>query len=401
MSLINPDAPPAPGPARWPADAARTRPRPTERVVAYSLAGVLGLALLAAWAVPPGLDWGRFRTGIAAIAAAQLGRPVVISGEVTLRLLPEAVLTATGVTLPDQGDGVSAELSTLRLQVAVLPLLAGRIRPRDLALGSPVVHLPWPLPDTLAHHASGRVPQAFAAHIENGSLQVGQARVTGINAGIHDGPEPAFVPGLPDASAAGFGAEGFAAFAGRSWRFNGALGIPDADGVSALDLAVAGQGAAAQTNGVLRGTVADGVVQGRLHAGGPDLSLLMPAARLAWQADAPFVASGTSIEAAPITVSLGGSPAEASLALHVAAPMRLDGRVHASSVDLDAWVRLLGTEAASGAGGRLAVARLPGRIDITADTARLLGGTVAGLHGALVSDGTSCPARQGSRSAAR
>ncbi len=393
MSLRNTDASPAAGPASWPARAAARRYSAGTKA-AIGLAVVFAMVMLAAWAVPPALDWGRFRTGIAAIAAAQLGRPVAISGEVTLRLLPETVLTAAGVTLPDQGDGVSAELSTLRLQVAVLPLLAGRIRPRDLVLGSPVVHLPWPVPDSLAHRARGPVPQAFAAHIENGTLRIGQAEVTGINAGIHGGPEPPVAPGLlPDANGAGFGAEGFAAFAGQSWRFTGALGIPDADGVSALDLAVAGQGAAAQTNGMVRGTVADGVVQGRLRAGGPDLSLLMPAARLAWQADAPFIASGTSIDAASISVSLGGSPAEASLALHVARPMRLDGRVHAASLDLDSWLRVLGAggtaHPGTGAGASSAIARLPGRIEVTADAARLLGGTVAGLHGTLVSDGES------------
>ena len=387
-----PDLPPAPHPASWqgrPADAhAAGRQHRLARILAGVSAGLIVAVLLAAWAVPPLLDWGRFRTGIAAIASAQLGRPVVIGGEVTLRLLPEAVLTAADVTLPDQGDGISAQLGALRLQVALAPLLAGRIVPRDLVLGAPVLRLPWPLPDGFAHPSRPRVPHAFSAHMENGTLRIGRAEVTGINAGIHGGPEPAasgILPsGLlqPDAGAAsGFGAEGFALMGGRSWRFTSALGAPDADGVSAVDLAVHGQGAAAETGGKVEGTLADGVIQGRLQAGGPDLSLLLPLARLSWRADAPFVASGERIEAASITLSLGGSPATGALALHLGTPRRLDGRVHASSLDLDEWVRVIGA-------ARPALPGLPARLEFSADRARFLNGTLQDLRGALLSDGT-------------
>ncbi len=394
--MRNPDAPPVPAPAPWPARGAARRKRTRLQALVLGLPGAAALALLAAWAVPPSLDWGRFRMGIAAIAAAQLGRPVAISGEVSLRLLPEAVLTATNVVLPDQGDGVSAELSTLRLEVSVLPLLAGRIRPLDLVLGAPVVHLPWPLPDSVARRARGPASHAFAVHIENGTFRLGQAEVTGINAALHDGQErravsgPAQETGAQETGAqetgAGFGAEGFAAFSGRSWRFTGALGLPDADGVSALDVVVSGQGLAARTDASLQGTLADGVVQGRLRASGPDLSVLLPTGRFAWQTDIPFVASATSVEARSITMSLGASTADASLALRIAPPIRLDGRVHAESLDLDGWARMIGV--AGGSAHRF-TPRLAGRVELQADTAGLQGGAMTGLHGTLVSDGNA------------
>ena len=398
MPPHSPDLPELPRAAGWPArpaEPAAHRPaRPVARAMLAGLAGVLSLLMLAAWAVPPLLDWGRFRTGIAAIAAAGLGRPVSIGGEVTLRLFPEAVLTAADVTLPDQGDGVSARIGALRLQVAVLPLLAGRIVPRDLVLGAPVLRLPWPLPETLAHPARPRVPHAFAAHVENGTLDMGEARVTGINAGIHAAPEPSAIAGpglLPHyADGAeiplGFGAEGFAAFGGRSWRFTSALGAPDSDGVSAIDLAVSGQGAAGQTGGNARGTLADGVVQGHLVAGGPDLSLLMPAAQVGWHAEAPFVADGERLEIRDMRLLLGGAPVEASLTFHLA-PARLDGTAHAAALDLDGWARVLG--AIGAARGPHLPSVLPGRLDLSADTARLLGGAVQALHGVIVSDGTA------------
>ena len=313
---------------------------------------------------------------------------MLLGGQVTLRVLPEAVLTATDVALPDQGDGVSAQLGALRLQVAVLPLLAGRIVPRDLVLGAPVLRLPWPLPQGITHPARPLVPHGFAAHMEDGTLRMGGVQISGINAGIHGGPEPGETglaqPG--SSSASGFGAEGFAAFGGRTWRFTSALGVPDADGVSALDLSVTGQGPAGKTGGSVQGTLADGVVQGRLRAGGPDLSLLMQADSLPWRIEAPFVADGERIEANAVGLSLGGSRADGALVLRLAPPARLDGRLHAASLSLDGWMRVLN---AARRKGWAALPALPFRLAVSSGTAQLMGGTLAGLQGALVSDGAS------------
>ncbi len=413
--------------AAWPPTARRGR-------LLAPLAAILASLLLAAWAVPPLLDWSRFRTAIAAIAARNLGRPVVIGGEVRLRLLPEAVLTASDVTLADQGDGISGQVATLRLQAAMLPLLAGRLALRDLVLSAPVLRLPMRLPDALAHPSRPEVPHAFAARVEDGTLRIGQVRITGINAAVHGGPATGTLREVlsPDAApVAAFGAEGFAAVGGRTWRFTGALGAPDADGVSAVDLAVHGQGAAGSTGGTIQGTLTDGLVQGRLRASGPDLSLLMPASPSPWTADAPFVAGVDRVDASAISLSLGGAPADGVLSLTLTAPARLDGRLHAASVDLDGWVALLGRSFAHGAGrddsgagdfgardtgvrdtgvrdsgvrdsgvrdsdGRDLGAREPGmrdsgvralpvRIQLAADTATLLGGTLVHPHATLVS----------------
>jgi len=371
--------------------------------------GLLAASLLAAWAIPPLLNWGRYRTAIAAIATAELGRPVVIGGEVTLRLLPEAVLTATDVTLPPPrsgtGDGVSAQVGALRLQVAIWPLLGGRIVLRDLVLGTPVLTLPWPLPDSLAHPVRPRLPHAFAAHVENGTLRIGGVTITGITAAIHGGPVP-IAAAIQGATAeapnvAVFGAEGFAGFAARNWRFSSALGAPDADGVSAIDLSVhmltprtAGAATpAADTGGSVQATLADGIVQGRLRAGGPDLSLLMPASPLVWHLEAPFVASGERIETNAIRASLGGAPADGTALLQLDGDARLDARISAAAIDLDGWAALLKSSFPKSAAGGNAdsplAPKLPVRIALAADSATLFAGTLGGLRATLVSDGRS------------
>ncbi len=361
---------------------------PAPRRLLAGAAATLAVLLLAAWAIPPMLDWGRFRTAIAAIAAARLGRPVVIGGEISLRLLPEAVLTAQDVTLADQGDGISVQVAALRLQVATLPLVAGRVVLRDLVLSAPVLRLPWAVPGGIGRSARPQVPHAFAARIENGTLRIGEAEITGISAAIHGGPGigtvmEAIAPDTPLVSA--FGAEGFAVAGGRSWRFTTALGAPDADGVSAVDLSVHGQGVVGNTGGTLQGTLADGVVQGRLRAGGPDLSLLLPASPLAWTADAPFVASAERIEANAVALSLGGAPADGALMLRLDAPARLDGRLHAAALDLNGWAALLGASFHAPPAGPAPLMR----IDLSADTARLLDGQLTGLRATLVSDGAT------------
>lgn len=368
---------PTPAAAPWPHAPAAAR---QARRTGLAVLATLGVLVAAVWAVPPMLDWNRFRTEIAAFAGAELGRTVVIGGDVTLRLLPQAVLTANDVTVPDQGDGMSARVASLRLEVGIWPLLAGRLVVHDLVLGSPVLTLPAALPGSVVNPARPHVPHAFAAHVENGILRTGMTDITGITAAIHGGP---VATDAPEAGAvAAFGAEGFANFDGQRWRFTTALGAPDADGVSAVDLAVQGEGPARDTGGAIQGTLANGVLQGRLNAAGPDLSLLMPASAQAWRAEAPFTASGERIGSTALALSLGGAPATASFSLQLAAPTRLDAHLAAASLDLDGWSRLL-----SGKFAAFAVPPIPMRLDLSAGGGSLLGGTLGALSGTLVFDG--------------
>ena len=370
--------------APWPQRDRATQPSVLRRFLrglGIFVVALAALLVIAAWAVPPLLDWGRFRASIAAIAGAELGRTVQIGGDVALRLFPQPVLTAGDVTLPAQGDGVSARIANLRLEVELGPLLAGRLVVRDLVLGTPVLTLPWPLPGSLVNPVRPRVPHPFAAHVENGVLHVGLAAITGINAAIHGGPGTETAAGqAPDTPPlAAFGAEGFAAFDGQRWRFTTALGAPDADGVSAVDLAMQGQGPAHDTGGALQGTLSDGILQGHLHAAGPNLGLIMPSSPQSWQADAPFVATGERIVSSALRMSLGGAPATATIALQLAAPSRLDVRLNAASLDLDGWARLL-----RGPFAGIDPPSIPIRLDLAAESGTLLGAPLGALSGVLL-----------------
>ncbi len=154
--------------------------------------------------------------------------------------------------------------------------------------------------------------------------------------------------------------------------------------MSAVDIAVRGQGAVAGTDGAIQGTLADGVMQGRLRAGGADLSLLIPASPASWQTEAPFVADASRIEANAVSLSLGGAPAEGALVLHIERPARLEGQLHAATLDLNGWAALLGRGLPA---GRYTGAALPTRIGLSADFARLLGGSLRHVQATLVLDG--------------
>ena len=159
------------------------------RTAALAVAALLALLLAGVWFVPGWLDWGRYKDGIARLAASGIGRPVRIGGAVTLHLLPEPVLTAAGIAVDDDGDGVVLTAQELRLRVALGPLLAGRVDARDLVLRGADLHLPWPpAPGALSQRPPTWL-SGLQARVEDGRIEVGGVAFTGINAGLATDPD--------------------------------------------------------------------------------------------------------------------------------------------------------------------------------------------------------------------
>ncbi len=321
---------------------------------------------LSLWLVPAMLDWNRFRTAIAGYAAAELGRPVTISGGVTLSLLPSAVFTAGDVSFPDQGDGVSAHLHALSLQVALLPLLSGHLVVRDLVLGEPVLQLPWPLPANLGAPVRPYVRRPFTARVEQGSVQVGGVAVTGIDAALHS-----------DAVSGALGVLGSARLAGAPWRFSASLGAPDLTGQTSLDLSIDGERGFAGTGGRLSGVISYRTLDGRIEARGPALSRLMAGPAGAWHIEGPFTAAAGLVTAPALTCDLAGTAATAHVALHITGPAGLELGLETKTLDVAAWAR--GMEAVQNPA-------LPMRLTLDAAVATLFGGDMTGLHAKLAAD---------------
>lgn len=285
--------------------------------------------LLTVWIVPAMLDWNRYRTEIAQFAAAELGRPVTIGGDVTLKLLPRTVLTAADVTFPDQGDGVSAHLQALRLEVAVGPLLRGRLVVRDLVLGAPALTLPWPLPARLGSPVPPYVRHPFTARVEGGSVALGGVRVTGIDAAVRS-----------EAATGALRIQGAAALAGAPWRFTTTLGAPDSNGKGALSVFINGQGAFEGTSGGFAGSLAQGIVTGQVEGRGRDLAALAAAPHGPWQVRGPFSAAAGLLALPALDFSGPGVHAKARVLLRITRPAGLDLGISAQTLDAPLWAPL-------------------------------------------------------------
>ncbi len=326
-------------------------------------AALVVLALLAAWQVPPHLDWTRYRGAIASFASARMGRPVTLGGQVRLLLLPDAMLVADGVTLADRGDGVSARIGSLRLRVALGPLLRGRLVARRLELDDPAVVLPWPLPRGAGGDVPRRVAGGFSARVEGGSLRISGLAFSGVTGGVQTDPDTG-----------AFSAQGVARLAGLPWRFTALIGAPGPDGVSLLTVTLDGQDAALGTGGTLRGRVlAGGTVKGVLSLRGDNLARLVPGPATAWRVQGAVDADENEMRAPKLDAGLGESPGEGSATLRLGAAPSLTAALRVGQVTLDGW----NASAALGPGV------LPVHLDMSAAAAVLLGGQVRDVHAVL------------------
>ncbi len=345
------------------------------RLLAGGFAALLLLAVIAAAAVPPLLDWNRYRDTVGAVASAGLGRPVRITGPIRLSLLPAARLVASGVVLDDPGDGTHAAVAQMQLQISLAALLAGRIEVRDLVLRGADIRLPWPPPAGLVAGPPPEWLTGLQAHIQDGDLHVGAMDVAGIDGTL-----------AVDQSSGTLSANGLATYMDRSWHIAGQLGRPGADGSATLGIAVDGQGPVRDTGGTLSGQVAvDGNITGRVAARGPDLSLLLAAPALPWQAQGRLIAGGGLALADDLDVSIGGVPARGAIAMRLLPAARLDAALAISRLDLDAWLPpLLHGHATA----------LPTGVDLSAEAATLAGGTLRRLRAGFELSGDGVALRQ-------
>jgi len=333
-------------------------------------AALLGVALLLAvlvamlWVVPSQLDWNRYRDSIAALATSGIGRPVRIGGAISLHLLPQPILTAAKIAVDDIGDGVVLTAQELRLQVALGPLLAGKVDARDLTLRGADLRLPWPpAPGALAQ----RPPiwlTGLQARVEESRIEIGGLAVTGIDASLATDPDTGSL------SAAGVGQVG-----ARPWHFTARLARPGRDDAAGIDVSLDGQGPRRDTGGTFSGQIAgDGALSGRVAGRGRDLSQLLPVPAVPWRGEGRLSASAGLVVADELALEIGGSPARGAVALRVLPEARLDLALAASRLDLDAWLPAL---------LRATGTAMPTGIDLSAEAATLAGGTLRRLSGAF------------------
>lgn len=322
-------------------------------------------AVAAAWLLP--VDGARFRAAIEAAASQRLGASVHIDGPIVLHLLPTPTLDAAALRLAIPGGG--GEADSLRLQVALGPLLGGRLAPRDLVLRGPRIRLPWPppLPERV------QTP-AFSARVQDGALTLGALTLAAIDAAVTTDPQTGAATLI-----------GTLRLAGRPWRASASLSHRGGDGAAGLrmtlDSGQAGKnGFAARLSGQL---AADGVLSGRVTARGDDLSQLAPAPVVAFAAEGRVSVAAGMIAVNDISADVAGTPAHGNVTLQLSRP-RLDLTMAVARLDLDQWLAPFRHN-----NGESLLRGLPLEVAVSADAATLSGATLRTVRATLDNDGSN------------
>lgn len=385
-----------------------------------ALAAALALPLLfgAAFVLPGRIDWDGYRGTLAQHASDRLGRPIGLNGGLRLRLLPQTVLDADGLTIGASDDGVELTARALRLRLDPWRLLLGRVVVREVVLLGADIRLPWP-PTRLPGLATLGLDALtlLDARLEDSRISVAGAAIEGVAARLVAG-------GLADA----LRAEGRFNWRGQPLAFNATLGRAGDDGVAPLEIIGQVAGSRITARGVL---LAEGGFEGRLDAAGQDLSALLPTPRGAFSATGRITATADVVGVDQLALELAGQQARGGISLRLAAEARadapapaagtgarLDAALLASRLDLDAWTDAirrdgspalpigldLSAEAASFRDItlrrlRLAVQLENGRILVPEASAELAGETTINASGAGTADASEWALRFNARRA--
>lgn len=164
--------------ARNPNPNQRNRPdrgQPLKKI-AFGLFVLVCLAIVTVLALPSFIDWNTRRDWVERQLSAMLDREVEIAGELDFALLPTPILSAERVRLTNEGGETLADIDTVDLRMALLPLLGGRFAMEQVTLVNPVVDLMaggagLGLNATLGEPASADRVRLDSLTLENGTLR--------------------------------------------------------------------------------------------------------------------------------------------------------------------------------------------------------------------------------------
>src|SRR5690606_14094693 len=104
----------------------------------------LALVILAVIVIPFLIPVDKYKEEIAAQVKSSTGRDFVIAGPLSLSLFPNIALSAEDVRFanwPASKEPQMATLKELKLSVALMPLLSGKMQIKGFTLVEPVIHL--------------------------------------------------------------------------------------------------------------------------------------------------------------------------------------------------------------------------------------------------------------------
>ena len=316
--------------------------------LAVALVVLLVVAAAALLVLPSFWDWNGEKGRMAALVKEHTGRDLEIAGDVSLRLLPTPAFAAGQVTLANLEGGsepAMVRLEELRVSIALLPLLRGKVLVESVTLVKPQVLLEvlqdgranWRLanaPPAAASPAAPAGPDTTAAatrpiRIDSFLIEDGRVRYRDARSGAEE-----MLDGLNAELAAGslvgpFAANGTAIYRGVPLAFDVNLGQVVEDGATAtsVSLQLPEAGASASFVGALSRHEELQTLRGRVQAEGGDLAQVLAALPLGG------AAPGGGLLAQPFALSAELSASETDAAAEALklslGPLSLDGRVAA------------------------------------------------------------------------
>src|SRR5215510_6255576 len=107
--------------------------------------GVLLVLIVAALLIGPSFyDWNQHKQLIADEARKATGRELTIDGDISASILPMPTISVAGIHFANAPGGSApdmATLETLKVRVALLPLIQGNVQIEEITLVKPVILL--------------------------------------------------------------------------------------------------------------------------------------------------------------------------------------------------------------------------------------------------------------------
>ena len=334
------------------------------RPLAWVAAFLAALSVLAAWLLPPRLDWSLYREELQRIASAELGREFRIDGAFTLALLPAPRLVARGVAIGEPGDSVTGRAEELRLTLALGRFLVGEIAVSELTLvGARIAVRDVPLPLWAAAVRPAPFLAGTRVALERGEITVGTVRLADLSGRLSaQGPLGPYT------------LNGRFSLGGLPVEANLTLGRAGLDGAATLEAAFTGRGARVAVTGVvLHGGF---VFSGNVEAEGVDLSALLPAPPLPFRAEARLAVEGGAGSADQLSVQIGPSRLSGAVSFVTQPEPRVDIALAGVRFALDPWV--------GPARGALSAPPFPIGLDLSLEAAEIGGGTLRSLRASLL-----------------
>lgn len=345
---------------------------------ALGLLVILVLLVGAILVAPSFVDWNAYKDRIAAEARKATGRELIIDGDIGLALLPAPALSVENVRLanaPGGSDPTMVALQALKVRVAVLPLLQGRIQVDRVDLVKPTI-LIEALPDgrgnwVFADESSSASPQPAvggesgtpgqialkSVTISDGTLIYRDAaagreeRIDGLNAEV-----------AAESLKGPFAANGEADVRGIKVAFEVNAGRLPSEGASPLSLMLRlpGAGAMLQLNGALSAHPDGNSWRGRVKASGDDLAALARALAVGsvppmfakpFTLDSDLSLSAQRLAATDVMFRQGDMSIDGAVRVTPGTPLDVQIKLETQSIDLD---KVLAENAAASTSGSAA-----------------------------------------------